>query len=80
VGCGQTFEVLLEADRLCPRCRARSGLGPEEAAAWREYLAGVDAGLRSEVLEAPVGGSEYLRGFRAGQRRRPDPMLYGGGK
>jgi hypothetical protein len=79
VGCGQTFEVVQEADRLCPRCRASSGLGPEEAEAWRRFLAGVDAGLCSPAREEPVGDSAYLRGFRCGLRRRPDPMLYGTG-
>lgn len=77
VGCGQTFEQVQAADRLCPRCRASSGLGAEEAADWRAFLAGVDAGLRSDALEAPVGDSPRVRGFRCGMAGRPPANLYG---
>lgn len=77
MGCGQTFEPVQEADRLCARCRSASSLGPEEAAQWRAFLAGVDAGLRSASSDAPLGDGPGARGFRCGLARRPPANLYG---
>lgn len=77
VGCAAVFEQVQAADRLCPRCRASSGLGAQEAADWRAFLAGVDAGLRSDAVGAPVGDSPRVRGFRCGLGRRARANLYG---
>jgi hypothetical protein len=53
--------------------------GPEQREAdrrWRSFLRGVDDGLTAPAFaQEPTGDEPYLRGYRAGLRRRRPPGL-----